>query len=160
MTDELREYEGGRDVYLERDYTATPQQVWDCWTDRERLARWLGAISDPLGAAPARLRLGDGEDDWADVTLLSAEEPTLLELRWEYPGADSSVLRVEISELAPGLTRVSLEHRWLGDAATGYGAGWHAYLARLGALLAAAELPSWDEQFAAVLPAWRARASA
>jgi uncharacterized protein YndB with AHSA1/START domain len=157
VTDELRTEGGAPYVHVAREYDATPQEVWDCWTDPGRLSRWLGDLDDALGERPVRLTLGTGTDDWADVTVLTADEPALLELRWQYPGEDDTVLRVEIVQLRQGRTRLVLEHRGLGDAATGYGAGWHAYVARLGAVLSASEPPAWDEVFAAALPVWRAR---
>lgn len=158
MADELRSDGGQPYLHLERDYEADAQQVWDCWTDPERLARWLGTLGEPLSAGPTRLTLGDGADDWADIAVLRAEEPTLLELRWTFVDGGDSVLRVEISSISAGRTRLTVEHRGLGDSTVGYGAGWQAYLARLAAELRMVEPPAWDAEFAAALPGWRARA--
>jgi hypothetical protein len=57
-----------------------------------------------------------------------------------------------------GRTRLTIEHRGLGDATVGYGAGWQAYLARLTADLRMVEPPAWEAEFAAALPGLRARA--
>lgn len=159
MPDELREDGGALSLHLEQDYDATPAEVWDAWTRPERLARWLARPSGELTGAPVRLDFGDGPDDWADVTVLVSEPPVLLELRWDFVGDVSSRLRVEIVELAPGRTRVRLDHSGLGDSTLGYGAGWQAYLVSLAAELGApADGASWDERFATALPTWQARA--
>jgi uncharacterized protein (DUF885 family) len=71
-----------------------------------------------------------------------------------------SRLDVAIEPLGDGRTRVVVEHRGLGSSDTGYGAGWNAYLASLAVELGAHDDgQSWDERFAAALPAWRTRAS-
>lgn len=160
MVDELR---SDGCVYLERDYAATPDEVWDAWTSPERLARWLGTPSGPLLGATAavRLDLGDGEDDWADVVVSTADRPRLLELRWGFVGEPGSVLRVEIVPIDATHTRLLVEHRGLGTSAVGYGAGWQAYLdgglaAELGERI---EGSDWDERFQLALPGWRDRAA-
>ncbi|MEP7019058.1 MAG: SRPBCC domain-containing protein [Pseudonocardiales bacterium] len=159
MTDEVR---SDGCVYLERDYPATPDEVWDAWTSPERLARWLGTPAGPiLGAtAPVRVSLGDGEDDWADVSVISAEPPRLLELTWGFVGEPGSVLRVEIVPIDATHTRVQVEHRGLGTSAVGYGAGWQAYLdgELAGELGQAWETSGWDARFEQALPVWRDRA--
>lgn len=162
MTDEFR---ADGTVRLDREYAATPDEVWDAWTSAERLARWLGTPAGPiLGAAGAagavRLVLGDGADEWADVSVIAAEPPRLLELSWAFEGGSDSVLRVEIEPVGATRTRVLVEHRGLGPAAIGYGAGWQAYLdGELPRELGADVAPSdWDALFGRALPVWRERA--
>jgi uncharacterized protein YndB with AHSA1/START domain len=109
-----------------------------------------------------RLSLGDGADEWADITVLTADRPRLLELSWVFEGDSGSVLRVEIEPIDATRTRLVVEHRGLGSSAVGYGAGWQAYLD--GALAAelgqAAETSDWDVRFGQALPVWRERAAA
>lgn len=161
MTDEFR---ADGTVRLDREYEATPDEVWDAWTSPERLARWLGTLAGPiLGASGAvRLVLGDGADEWADVSVVAADPPRLLELSWAFERGSRSVLRVEIEPVDSARTRVLVEHRGLGSSAVGYGAGWQAYLdGELPRELGADVAPSgWDEQFDQALPVWRERAAA
>lgn len=149
------------DVHLERDYRATPEQLWTAWTDPESLARWLGTPAGPLLTAttPVRMIMGDDEDQWVDIQVVTAEPPRLLELTWDFPGLTGSRLRVEFKVIDTDRTRVIVDHNNLGTSATGYGAGWQAYLE--GALAAHFGEPikeTWDELFARNLPQWRERA--
>lgn len=161
MPDEFR---SDATVQLEREYSATPDEVWDAWTSPERLARWLGKPAGPVldAAEPVRLTLGDGDDEWADVSVITADRPRLLELVWAFVGEPSSVLRVEIEPVDAARTRLVVEHRGLGSSAVGYGAGWQAYLdgELAGELGGAWETSGWDVRFERALPIWRERAAA
>jgi uncharacterized protein YndB with AHSA1/START domain len=151
-----------RGAHLERDYNGTPAELWQCWTDPKRLARWLGALAGPLlpAGGPVRLVLGDDPGQWADVRVLAAAPPHLLTLAWDIPGQPGTVLTVAFTAVAPGRTRVVVDHRGLGPAATGYGAGWQAYLDG-GLRLETGEKAgaSWEHLFEAALPGWRDRAA-
>lgn len=158
MTDELR---APGAVHLEREYRATPDQLWDAWTDPERLARWLGTPAGPLlgATAPVRMVFGGDEDQWADLRVRTADRPKLLELAWDFPGVTSAVLRVEFHAVDDTHTRVVVDHTGLGASAVGYGAGWQAYLdGGLAGLFGAPADADWDELFARHLPVWRQRA--
>ena len=162
MPDEIRDSGGERTIHLERVYAASPAEMWQAWTDPIRLTRWLGHPAGSLlgAAAPVRLRLGDDPDQWADVRVLRAVEPRLLELAWDFPGQSGSVLRVEIVPIAAGQSRLIIDHRGLGGSSTGYGAGWQAYLdGSLRAETGVAADESWDTLFARALPAWQRRAA-
>jgi uncharacterized protein YndB with AHSA1/START domain len=158
------EFRNDATVHLDREYPATPDEVWDAWTSPERLARWLGTPAGPVldVTGPVRLTLGDGEDDWADVSVITADRPRLLELGWAFVGEPGSVLRVEIEPIDETRTRLLVEHRGLGSSAVGYGAGWQAYLdgALAGELGEAWETSGWDVRFEQALPIWRERAAA
>ncbi len=45
------------------------------------MARWLGVPAGPLldAAAPVRIVMGDGADEWVEVHVLTADPPHLLE---------------------------------------------------------------------------------
>jgi uncharacterized protein YndB with AHSA1/START domain len=161
VTDELRRDTTGG-VHLEREYDATPEELWECWTDPLRLARWLGRPEAALlGATDSvRMVMGDGDDQWVAIRVLQADPPRTLSLAWEFPGTTGTRLRVELVPLGPGRTRVVLDHEGLGASATGYGAGWQAYLE--GGLLretGVAVTSTWDQRFEQVLPVWRQRAA-
>jgi uncharacterized protein YndB with AHSA1/START domain len=162
VPDEISDTNGERTIHLEREYAASAGELWQAWTDPVRLARWLGPPTGPLldTIGPVRLRLGDDPDQWADVRVLRAEEPRLLELAWDFPGQSGSVLRIEIAAAAAGRTRLIIDHRGLGSSSTGYGAGWQAYLdGSLRAEIGIAAAESWDTLFARALPAWQQRAA-
>lgn len=163
MNDELSRNGSAVGVHLERDYDGTPDELWQCWTDPERLMRWLGKPAQALLAAAGtvRLILGDGEDQWADVRVLAADRPRMLKLEWDFPGQSGTELTVEFVALSPGRTRVVVNHDGLGESATGYGAGWQAYLeGGLRRETGDGVESVWEERFAAALPDWRIRAAA
>lgn len=162
MNDDLLERGQTKTVHLERDYTATPAELWQAWTDPVRLARWLGSPDGPLLGAdqPVRLILGEDPDQWADVRVVAADEPRMLELTWDFPGLSGSRLQIRFIPLSPGRTRLIIDHHGLGSFSAGYGAGWQAYLD--GSLLAetgAAVTATWEGLFTEALPAWKHRAA-
>ena len=129
MTDDLRTSGATRAVHLERTYPTSPADLWTAWTDPDRLARWLGTPAGPILDAPAPVRIAmGGDDDWVDVQIVQAQAPRLLELRWEFAGEPAGLLRVELTALPDGTTRLVLDHDGLTDSSTGYGAGWQAFL--------------------------------
>jgi hypothetical protein len=79
---------------------------------------------------------------------------------WEFEGERDSLLAVELTPDG-GRTRLLLDHRRLPrQAAAGYGAGWHLHLDTLEAVLKGTPIPSWEERYPALLPAYRKQAEA
>jgi uncharacterized protein YndB with AHSA1/START domain len=163
--------DGGLVVHLERDYDASPAQLWQAWTHPDRLAQWLGSVPAPPMQADGPVRMSMGSDDaqWVDLSVLAADEPEHLRYGWDFEGTSGSEVTVHLQELPNRRTRMVLEHAGLGDAATPYGAGWEGYLdgglRRLFPAVGSGSGESWDEDewlrlFQAALPAWRERAAA
>ena len=163
MDDDIRVTGSTRSIHLEREYLGTPEELWDAWTDPERLARWLGTPAGPvLGVpGPVRMVMGDGDDQWVDVRVVTADRPTLLELSWDFPGESGTTLSVRFVPVDAQRTLLVLDHTGFPAASTGYGAGWQAYLD--GGLAGEFGNPvegTWDDWFEAYLPIWRERAAA
>lgn len=123
-------------IVLERVYDHPRDEVWECWTDPDRLARWLGRV-DRRPAVGESVRMAMAPDGQAqhDVELLACDEPESLTVRWGGFGEGESQVRVTFSEVDGG-TRVRLEHSGLrAGSAWSYGAGWGEvmHLAALGA---------------------------
>lgn len=147
-----------RGVRFERRFAAPADVVWDALTRPERLARWLapGSIEKTVGGA---VRLDFGEGGLVTGRVLRWEPPSLLEFEWRFAGETESVVRLELLRDGEG-TRLVLDHRALAEEhATGYSAGWDAYLAALGDHFEGRQ-GSWDERFAAALPRYRESAAA
>lgn len=147
-------------VRFERRFAAPIERVWAALTEPEELSAWLmpAWIEAHVGG---RARFDFDEDGYAEGSVLSFDPPTVLEYEWHYPGEDQSVVRWELTAEGED-TLLVLDHRLLAmDQATGYGAGWHAYLERLAARLGGdATTGAWDERFEAHLPRYREAAEA
>lgn len=147
-----------RSVRFERHYRATPEELWAALTEPEQLRGWLGEarIFEPRVGGRVGLQLGEGEEQAVGGTVLACEPQRLLEYEWRWPGEHESVLRLELRADGDG-TLLVLDHRLLpATAATGYAAGWHAYLDLL-ALELEGTHGDWGERFAELLPAYRER---
>jgi uncharacterized protein YndB with AHSA1/START domain len=154
----LRAEGSRRGVRFERRYAAPLQEVWDALTDPERFGRWLapGVIELRVDGA---VSLDFGEGGLVSGRVLSCEPPSLLEFEWRFPGETESVVRFELVVAGDG-TLLVLDHRALAEEhATGYSAGWDAFLASLSDHLEGGD-GSWDERFAAALPHYREAAAA
>ncbi len=144
-------------VRFERRYPATPAEVWSAITEPERIGRWL-APTTLLEDRRYRLDFGDGQETTG--TIEACDPPRALVVSWDFPGEPTSRVSVEIRPDGDGAVLV-LDHTRLPlNQGAGYGAGWEAHLATLEAQLAGEPAPDWDERFTALLPAYRAAASA
>lgn len=162
MTDHLRISGDTRTVHLERTYPATPEELWAAWTEPDRLARWLGTPAGPLldAVAPVRLSMGEDENDWVDLAVVRADAPRLLELRWEFAGEPAGLLRVELTPITAESTLLVLDHEGLAQSATGYGAGWQAFLdGPLAKQFDGDASGDWNQLFEQAMTAWRDRAA-
>jgi uncharacterized protein YndB with AHSA1/START domain len=144
-----------RALHFERTYAAAPEEVWSALTEPDRLARWMTGTSVQPGLG-GRIVHDFGDDGTCGGAILAWEPPRLLEYEWRFPGETESVVRFELHALAADGTRLVLTHRRLGaEQATGYGAGWHAYLDTLASEVDGLEPVDWGERFAEVLPEYR-----
>lgn len=160
MTDELRSSGDRRSVHLERDYDTTPLDLWQAWTNPDRLARWLGTPAGPIvgTTGPVRISMGANENDWVDVAVVAADPPRLLQLSWEFTGEAAGRLRVQLVPITQNRTRLILDHDGLDASSTGYGAGWQAFLeGPLAALFGEPDDQAWTVRFDRALPDWRAK---
>ena len=143
-------------IRFERRLPAPIERVWAAITDPGRLATWLAPSSVDLRAGGTVEHVFDPADPGGQVrgTILQIEPMALLEYEWRFPGEPDSVLRYDL--VADGDTTVmTLTHRLLRvEQVSGYGAGWHAYLDALEAVVAGAPAPDWDARFAAVRVAY------
>jgi uncharacterized protein YndB with AHSA1/START domain len=123
-------------VRFERQYNATPEEVWAALTEPDQLAGWLAQASlEPRAGGRVHLRWTTGDEMDGSITVF--EPPRLLEYTWREPAdTQPSVVRFELTTAESG-TRLVLEHRKLpASGAAGFGAGWHSHLDALRALLA------------------------
>lgn len=121
-------------VHLERHLVASATRVWDALTDPDRLGTWLGPVEAgrPGPGATFVVRMDDTET--ATCTVTTWDPPHRLELTWDYTGEGPSQLRIALADTEDGC-RLVLDHVRLDVDPVSYGAGWHAHLDELAAVL-------------------------
>lgn len=139
-------------VEFERVLGAPVEKVWEMLTTEEGLGSWL---------APTRVNLALGGTvaiDFGEGGIVGGEIIDLIpgvafEYRWSFVGEPDSIVRFELEAIDPATTRLKLRHHMLPiDQAVGYGAGWHAYLDRLGDVATGRDPGDWEERFNSLLP--------
>ncbi len=167
-------------VTFRRRYPTDAADLWAAVTTPERLARWLGPVHGDLAPGGTyELRMGAdeaGSDQNATGVVRSCDPPRAFAVEWCFTGERASEVEVRVEPAGAGAAGESgepagaagepgegavlvLVHTRLEDAqAIGYGAGWHTSLDQLADHLAGADVRDWDTRFAALLPAYRARA--
>lgn len=139
---DVRDGQEARVLVVERDYDASPSELWNAVTTPERVSRWLGPVSGEF-ALGGRFQV-EGN---AGGTVLRCEEPELLEVTWEYGGEVSWVMltltaahsAVPSAPPSGASTRLRLEHsavvdqdRWNEFGPGAVGIGWELAMGGLG----------------------------
>jgi glutathione S-transferase len=129
-------------VEIHRRLPAPVDEVFQWWTDPERLREWMS----PVGTVEAEVDLrvggtirivmrGDGMEIEHLGTYLKIEPPHRLVFTWTspYTGPHPSIVTLELEPDGVGATRLHLVHQQLPEAATAsHRGGWGAMLDRLG----------------------------
>lgn len=135
--------EGARDVHLDLIMPADVQRVWSALTCAGELPSWLARIVGPP------LRTGSEFELWHEESVKSSHvvqrwnPPTLLELRWDFPGETLSQVTFHLAGQSDGNTLLTVQHRGLDDPPS-YAAGWHRHLTYLASHLTGHDLP-WEQ---------------
>ncbi len=136
----------GATVRLERDFDATPAEVWRFLTDPAALAGWLHAAVElePRAGGTIILRFTN-TDTTVQGRIARFDAPSVLEYTWRWADEPETLVRFELRPnlAAPG-THLSLTHTRCDGAAVGeMAAGWHHHLELLAAQLAGQSV-AWD----------------
>jgi uncharacterized protein YndB with AHSA1/START domain len=137
---------------LERSFAATPEDVFDAWTNPKVLERWW-SVQSSQGSPHCEVDLRVGgryvlrmRDDTGELHIVGGEyrevdRPRRLVYTWRWEGDGGShpghISIVTVEFRADGeQTNVVLEHSGLAseESRTRHGAGWQAVLARLAQL--------------------------
>ena len=146
----------GATITFERTIDAPQERVWRLLTDPDSLASWLApARLDPRPGGEIEIDFGEeGGPVVGHITELEA--PRRLAYTWRSAGEHESVVEWELHPHGEQ-TRLTLVHRALPETMSrGYGAGWHAHLGRLAAVVEGDPAPAWEPLFEAALPLYPA----
>lgn len=137
------------DVSLRREYVleASPQDVFDAWTDPAALLQWwcpgpahaTHAVLDvrPGGRYEIRMTAGPrGEPQVVSGEYVAVEPPHRLVMTWHASGTphdngEPSLLSIELQPHAQGTRLLLLHERLPAGSETSYGGGWAAVLQAL-----------------------------
>lgn len=138
-------------VRVRRVLPATPEEVFDAWTDVESLKRWLCPGDTRVTDAEIDLRVGgrfrvvmsDERDDYENLgQYIEVERPSRLVFSWRSPGTENLTTRVTVTfrPVGEGTEMVIVHERLPGeDSAARHRKGWASIGEKLEAALA------WDE---------------
>ncbi|PXY22555.1 SRPBCC family protein [Prauserella muralis] len=136
------------------------EAVWAAIADPRHRAAWFGETTLD-GRAGGTIDMVPKEPPTPDADkrmtgrILVWEPPHVLEHEWRQALVGDSVVRYELSRDGDG-TLLRFTHRGLRvSRARGFLPGTHAYLDRLAAHLAGAELPGWVARYRALAPGYR-----
>jgi uncharacterized protein YndB with AHSA1/START domain len=119
---------GRCELRITRRYEATPGEVWRALTEPASLARWLAAPVDVELAPGGAFELALPSDGRIDARVRQIQPERLLELDWQHPGEQRSVVRFELHGQDGG-TVLTLDHGRI-EAPLGM-----AYISRWGRML-------------------------
>jgi uncharacterized protein YndB with AHSA1/START domain len=122
---------------------ATPETVWNYWTDPQRMCAWWGSAAelDPRPGGTCRIEMGGGPVMQGEYVELVPHERIVFTFGWEptagAPDVPPGSTRVEVTLVAEaGDTILTLRHTGLPAADAGqHAAGWSLYLPRLAAAI-------------------------
>ena len=124
-----------RSLTVQREYPATPAELWAALTEPERLARWIGRYQQT--ADGFRLEMGGPDTDAVvDGRVLACEPGRRLLVSWRFSGDGETEARTEleatIAEAGVDRVLLTLTHRRVqAVTASVYGAGWQDVLTHL-----------------------------
>jgi uncharacterized protein YndB with AHSA1/START domain len=149
-------------VRFERLYDATPAELWSALTDPEQIQGWLAHVArldlEPEGEV--ELQMDAEGTDVVRGRIRAIEHERVLEFDWHASDAPASVVRLEIEPRDTGGTLLVLQHRALpGETIVDYGAGWHAHLDLLGALVTRTPRDLFWSRYRELRPAYEREAA-
>jgi uncharacterized protein YndB with AHSA1/START domain len=142
MTDRsmVRGPEGTIVLTVQRVIRATPERLFDAWTEPEQLTKWWGPPSVTCIAAEVDLKIGgryrianelpDGKVLWISGVFEVVKRPSRLIYTWQL-APDGPIERVTVKFVPQrGDTKVIIVHERILDAATrdGHEQGWFGCL--------------------------------
>ena len=132
-------------IQLKRKLAATPDEVYEAWTDAASLSQWMVPIVGGRTEAQADARIGGAlhitmyglsSQHTQPAEYLRLERPRLVEFSWVAdPAAPRSIVTVELKPIGKTHTELTLTHRLLPSEASAdsHQRGWDSGLDSLAA---------------------------
>jgi uncharacterized protein YndB with AHSA1/START domain len=136
----------GRSVDLRRPLAAGADAVWAALSEPRHTAAWLGRMAGAPSGPGARFELWHDDQVRSEHLVLHWDRPHLLQLSWDFPGEDPSLVTFALESPTAHTTSLRIRHEELSDPVS-YAAGWHRHLDYLQAHLTGHDLPPqqfWD----------------
>jgi uncharacterized protein YndB with AHSA1/START domain len=113
-------------LVVRRVIRATPERLFDAWTDPDQLLEWWGPAGVTCIAPSVDLRVGgayrignrlsDGSEIWIVGLFESIERPTRLSYTWQLEGTNAEPERVTVEFVRQGMsTEVIVTHERIGS---------------------------------------------
>jgi uncharacterized protein YndB with AHSA1/START domain len=151
-------------VRVTRPFATDVDDLWEAWTDPDRLARWLGVISGERREGGAlELCMRPPDRDIARLVVMRCDRPHRLVVGWSWPGEPDSIVDLRLVADGPERSVLTLEHLQVADpTAVQYGSGWEDLLSHLSAALAGDDPaePAGTDVDALLQPHWAAARAA
>jgi uncharacterized protein YndB with AHSA1/START domain len=129
-----------------------PQEVFDFFTDAERLVRWIGLSASLAPVLGGRFRFEIQPGQFCEGSYVDIVPPTFVSFTWGWTAPEwhlppgESLVSVVITPMAGG-SRVRLVHdRLPGDLRAIHDEGWELFLNRLRAAATGEEPPVYPEK--------------
>lgn len=140
-----------RSVRFDRQYAFSKVDVWQAFTDPERLARWFASVTGDL-RQDGQYRLDFGDGDATTGRIATCHEPHQITATWESPDEGTTWVDLQLFDTGPG-TRVVLTHSALRpEDLPQHAAGWHTHLDHLDTVLHGNRPFGWTDRYNELLP--------
>lgn len=145
-TGHVRATPAGPELVIERVFRAPIGDVWACFTEPERFARWYGVVDGAPGVGHTVMVTMSFEEGAAPEAALIVEcdpprrlvvEMGVTEVVWR--------LAVDLAEADGATTLTFVQPVGRGVDAVDVGPGWEYYADRLTGAITDSSMPSWDD---------------
>lgn len=137
----LTQLDESRDLVLSWRLDVAPMRAWECLTQPDLLAQWLGELVSGSVAVGSEFVIDHGDATWCSSTVVACAAPSRLAFTWRFPDEPPSEVDITLDG-QDGTTDLRLSHRGLAELSESYRDAWCAHLSYLEAAALGTPLPS------------------
>jgi uncharacterized protein YndB with AHSA1/START domain len=139
-------------ITFTRMFNAPPDQVWEALTTVEGITSWLAFEAAIDARAGGSVEISFDGDQIVTGTITQWNPHSDFAHTWIINGEIPSAVRYQLEPTGGGTTLTLIHSQLPDDMVGGYTPGWHAYMARLTAVIEAVDIPEWMTVFETVAP--------